>query len=324
MQREFTALSEKDGGRHIGCRIATFLLLSWFLIPASGVHSAPNGTFQFDLSSGYRLGGLHWSVAAVGGDPNIASELSWSKLQIFQIEGTGRLTLEGFTIRADVGYGYILAGDVQDSDYDSDDRTDEFSRSYSDAKGGYLFHALTGLGYRFDHRAVPFTLLPMIGIAFHRQGMKMTEGVQVISIPPSTQPLGPFAGLDSSYTANWLNLWVGLDAEYRITKRLGAGAAVAVHPSLYYAEADWNLRTDFQHPVSFVHDGLGWGFSGDLSVGVELSRRFLLEGRFTLEYWSGGPGIAETYWAGGGSTEKQLNEIVWSSAQFVLGTVLRF
>jgi hypothetical protein len=164
----------------------------------------------------------------------------------------------------------------------------------------------------------------MIGIAFHRQAMKMRDGVQVISVPPwSTRPLGPIDGLDSSYTANWLNIWVGLDVEYRIAGTLSAGAAVSVHPSLYYAEADWNLRPNYAHPVSFVHKAFGWGLRGDLWLGAELSRRLRLEGRFALERWPAGPGVEETFLSGGGSTETQLNEVIWRSARFSIGTLLR-
>jgi hypothetical protein len=297
-----------------------------FLIPAQvaaedapGAYGTPGRDFDFILSSGYRLGGLRWNIAGdlSGENPNILSELTWSKLQIFQIEAEGKLNIERFAIRAAVGYGYVLAGDVQDSDYNLDDRTDEFSRSYSDARGGYLLHALTGLGYRWELRSAPMTFLPMIGIAFHRQAMKMTDGVQ--AIPPD----GPIPGLDSSYTANWLDLWFGLDVEYQIARRVSAAAAISVHPSLYYAEADWNLRSDFMHPVSFIHRTSGLGFYGELSAGIELSRRFLLEGRFTAEYWFGGAGVDETYWAAGGSVETRLNEVVWSSLQFYFGTVLR-
>jgi hypothetical protein len=320
-----TAVSEKDGNRHAGHWFAAILLFSWFLIAAPGAGCTPEGDFEFNLSSGYRLGSLHWSIAGdlSGENPNILSELIWSKLQILQIEGEGNLNIERFTIRAALGYGWILAGDTRDSDYDSDDRTDEWSRSYLDARGGYLLHALTGLGYRYEFEAAPITLLPMIGIAFHRQAMVMTEGVQVIATLGLTQDPGPIIGLDSSYTTNWLNMWVGLDVDYRITSRLSAAAAVSVHPSLYYAQADWNKVTKFEHPVSFVHRALGLGLCGELSVDVELSRRFLLEGRCGLDYWFGGPGVDETFYAAGYSVETRLNEVVWSSAQFFLGTVLR-
>jgi hypothetical protein len=294
-----------------------FLPVLWFLVSAPGVQGTPKENFDVRLSGGYRLGGLRWNIADTDGDPNILSELTWSELQVAEIEATADLDIEGFTIRADLGCGYVFSGDVQDSDYHSDDRTDEFSRSYSKAEGGYLLNAQTGLGYRFDLGAAPFSLLPMIGIAFHRQAMKMTDGEQVI---PST---GPIDGLDSSYTANWLNLWVSLDAEYRSAGRLSAGAAVSVHPALYYAEADWNLRTDYAHPVSFVHKAFGWGLHGDLWLGIELSRRFLLEGRFALERWFAGSGVDETFFSGGGSTETTLNEVVWRCARFSIGTVLR-
>jgi hypothetical protein len=328
-----TAVSTKDAKRHTGYWFAAVLVFFCFLIPAQvaaedapGAGCSPEGDFEFNLSSGYRLGGLHWNIAGdlSGENPNILSELTWSKLQILQIEATGTLNIERLTVRADVGYGYVLAGDAQDSDYDSDDRNDEFSRSYSNAGGGYLLNALTGLGYRYEFRTAPVALLPMIGIAFHRQAMKMTDGVLVISVPPSsTLPLGPIDGLDSSYTANWLDLWIGLDVEYQIARRVSAAAAVSVHPSLYYAEADWNLRSDFMHPVSFIHRTSGLGFCGELSAGIELSRCFLLEGRFTAEYWFGGAGVDETYRAVGGSVETRLNEVIWSSVQFSVGTVLR-
>ena len=321
-----TAVSTKDAKQHTGYWFAATLLFFWLLIPAAPAGGTPGGDFEFKLSNGYRLGGLHWSIADLGGDPNILSELTWSKLEILQIEGEGKINIERFTIRAVLGFGLILAGDARDSDYDSDNRTDEWSRSYSDASGGYLLHALTGLGYRYEFRAAPITLLPMIGIALHRQAMVMTDGVQVVSVSPHVPPaapVGPIAGLDSSYTANWLNVWVGLDADYRVTRRVNMGAAVSVHPSYYHATADWNLRTNLAHPVSFVHRALGLGLCGELSVGVEMNRHFLLEGRLGGDYWFGGPGVDETYTAAGGSSETQLNEVVWSSAQFYLGTVLR-
>jgi hypothetical protein len=237
------------------------------------------------------------------------------------------MEIEGFTIRADVGYGYVLGGDVRDSDYDSDDRTDEFSRSYSSAKGGYLLHALAGFGYRFDLKDSPFFLLPMIGVGLQRQTMKMSHGKQVVEdtfeVPSRTPPIGPLDGLNSRYVANWLNFWVGLDVAYRTAGRWSAGAAVSVHPSLYYGEGDWNLRDAFAHPVSFVHEAFGWGLHGDLWLGFELNRRFLLGGRFAVERWFAGEGVDETYWAGGGSSDYPLNEVIWRSARFSIGTVLR-
>jgi hypothetical protein len=321
-----TAVAAKDAKQHTGYRFAVVLLFLCLLVPAeaaaqdeAGAYAAPGREFDLKLSSGYRLGGLRWNIAGdlSGENPNILSELTWSKLQILQFEGQGRLNIERLTIRANVGYGLVLAGDTQDSDYNLDDRTDEFSRSYSDARGGYLLYALVGWGRCYELESAQVSLAPMIGIGFHRQAMVMADGVQVI--PPD----GPFPGLNSSYTANWLDAWIGLDVEYQIARRVSTGAAVSVHPSLYYAAADWNLRPDFRHPVSFTHRTSGLGLCGELSAGIAVSRSFLLEARFALDYWFGGHGVDETYWAVGGSTKTRLNEVVWRSAQFTLGTVLR-
>jgi hypothetical protein len=65
------------------------------------------------------------------------------------------------------------------------------------------------------------------------------------------------------------------------------------------------------------------GFCAELSNGIELSRNFLLEVRFGADYWFGGHGVDETYRAAGGSTVTHPNEVVWNSAQFFLGNVLR-
>jgi hypothetical protein len=299
--------------------LPAILVAVCFLGAAPGAGAASESEFTLDLSAGYRPGSLRWNIAGDlnGENPNILSELTWSNLQILHGQAEGKLSIERFTIHGAFGFGVVLAGDTRDSDYNLDDRTDEWSRSYSDARGGYILHALTGAGYRWDFLSGRIALLPMFGIGFHRQAMVMTDGVQII---PAT---GPFPGLDSSYTANWLNVWVGVDAAYRIAGALTVGAGFSVHPSLYYALADWNLRTDFAHPVSFVHRAIGLGIAADLSLGIELSRNLMLEGRVGLDYWFTGAGVDETYLAVGGSVQTRLNEVVWFSPRFSLNTAVR-
>ncbi|UCF96075.1 MAG: hypothetical protein JSV89_12915 [Spirochaetaceae bacterium] len=303
-----------------------FLILQWLLIPDTLVHCGPQGNLRFEFSNGYQQGGLRWNIAGdlSGGNPNILSELTWSELKVYKIEGKAEMLFETFMLRALFGYGWVLAGDNQDSDYLLDNRTSEFSRSTSDARGGYLLQGALGIGPRYEFGAVPITVVPLFGFAYHRQALVMTDGVQTISTPPSTQPLGPIAGLNSSYATSWISLSLGVDMDYQISRWVSLAATLSVHPSAYYATADWNLRSDFTHPVSFVHRSLGLGFQGELSLGLEISRYWLVEPRVALEYWVGRGGVDETFWVAGGSSRTQLNEVIWKSVGFSLVAVLRF
>jgi hypothetical protein len=301
------------------------MLVFWFLFPPPVQGIANEADFEFNLSNGYHHGRLLWNIAGDldGENPNILSELTWSELQIYHLQAQGEIATDAFALRALLGYGWILAGDNQDSDYNSDDRTDEFSRSYSDGKGGYLLNGSVAIGPRYELKALPMTVIPLFGLAYHRQAMVMTDGVLVISKPPSTQPLGPIDGLNSSYTTNWISLILGVDVEYRITRWLSLAAVLSVFPSAYLAQADWNLRTDYAHPVSFVHRTAGIGFQGELSVGLMINRHWLLEPGVGIDYWFGGSGIDETFRAAGGSVATRLNEVIWKSVRFSLVTTFR-
>jgi len=60
-------------------------------------------------------------------------------------------------------------------------------------------------------------VVPLFGSAYHRQAMVMTDAILVISNPPSTRPLGPIEGLNSSYTTNWISLSIGVDLDYQVS-----------------------------------------------------------------------------------------------------------
>ena len=87
---------------------------------------------DLELVGGYRLDDLDWSIAGNlnGTNPNIVSELTWSDLESYQLKLGGKGTIDRvFYLRGSAAFGWVLSGDVQDSDYNGDDRTQEFSRS---------------------------------------------------------------------------------------------------------------------------------------------------------------------------------------------------
>ena len=89
-----------------------------------------------------------WHKAGEDGFPNIISELKWENLRIYAIKGvlrhdTGRKTF----LEATGSFGWIYSGTNQDSDYDQNDRQDEYSRSLANAGDGRVLDGSLGLDH---------------------------------------------------------------------------------------------------------------------------------------------------------------------------------
>ncbi len=269
-----------------------------------------------------RFDELGWNIADSDGDPDVLSELTWTDLRIvgLEAEAAGVLSraIEG---RARARVGWILRGDNQDSDFLYDDREGEYSRSDNDASEGAVWELSAALGYRLG-RGSRLSALPLLGVEVAQQRLGMSDGYQTISLPPSGVALGPFPGLDSSYVATWWGPWVG--AEGLLATRGGSTARLAASYHLlgYYAWADWNLRTDFEHPKSFDHRSWGQAFRAEAAceIPVSLDARFCLRAEATLAMAAAG--TDRTFWIGGAVGETRLNEVWWRS--FAASVGMRF
>jgi len=284
------------------------------------------------LELGYRSDNLSWNIAGNGSgqNPNILSELSWSDL----ITPYARLSVEGHDkelhLFGAVSHGRTNSGDNQDSDYISDNRQGEYSRSNNQADG-HLTDVVAGMGYRFrveNNDGRNGYMMPMVGYALHRQDLRMTDGYQTVSTPGVTQPVGPIAGLDSRYDANWYSGWLG--ARF-MEEKLGSGLRlnfdVAYHWVRYRAEADWNLRSDFKHPMSFEHRANGIGLTFSFNATAPLDKKVDWVMGVGYGNWRAAKGVDTVYWAdylGGGISQTRLNEVKWESLAVNIGLAQRF
>ena len=269
-----------------------------------------NSQFEVLLATSYRQDSLRWSIA--GSSVNILSELQWQKLDIAQISATASLSLQdNWSLRGKLDYGNIYSGKNQDSDYNGNYRTQEFSRSNNGAGGGTR-DASFGLAYTQDFFNSAGTrvimLTPKAGISYHRQLLLMTDEFQTL---PAT---GPFPGLNSSYDAQWLSIWVGMESLFRMNSAWQFMVSVEMHQVDYLARADWNLRTDFAHPVSFTHSAVGSGFVLAAGVNYAARQNWKADITATLQRWETGTGVDRTYFANGTVGVYPLNEVVWESA----------
>ncbi len=258
---------------------------------------------------GHRVDNLDWSVAGDvnGRNPNVLSELTWRDLGIVQLELGGNMVLDNSVyLRGNLAYGRIYAGDNQDSDYAGDNRTIEYSRSNNGADDGSVSDLSVGVGYQF-RPGERTRLTPIVGYSRHEQNLKMRDGYQTIP------PLGAFAGLDSSYDTRWSGPWVGVDFSHVIDHRFSLFGAAEYHQGDYKADANWNLRDDFAHPVSFTQKADAGGTILMFGGAYRLTDAWTLRGSLRYQNWSTDPGVDRVFFANGGSVETRLNEVNWDS-----------
>jgi len=313
--------------------LALYAGASWADEAASASLMSDDAGLRWMLDAGWRQDRLNWNIASdpTGrATPNVLSELRWRRLSIAQVRGVVEAEDRGVVFRASADYGGIMRGVNEDSDYAGNNRTLEWSRSRNDAGAGYVADLDGGLGWRWRlDRALSLT--PMIGYAWHRQSLRMRNGVQVVAkavviggVLYRAPPLGPFSGLNSSYDAEWKGPWVGLDVLWRSGAWTMRGAA-RYERADYRGWANWNMRPDLAHPVSFRHKarGSGWQLAGSMehrwSAQWKLTLKILLSD-FRLRY----PGSDTTIFSTGSTVKTRLNGVRWYSQSLMFGTSYGF
>lgn len=325
------------------------LLLSLVLISMLSILPC-NSVFAFDaikiessgvdMGFGYRSDQLDWSISGdiSGENPNILSELSWDNIEIFQLQATGWLELGGLPflkrnslVFASLSFGKILSGDVQDSDYSADDRNNEWSRSVNDSDKGLTIDLSGAFGPTFKWDQLGFTVTPLLGYSFNMQDLSMTNGQQVVSepvlrpegtfLPPD---IGPLPNLDSDYTAYWYGPWLGINVDYQMSEKFKLTVGAEYHWIEYFAQADWNLRSDFIHPVSFEHEARGTGLVWNIKGQYTLSEKWSWLFSGNIQNWEAGSGSDRTYFADGTVGLSRLNQVHWDSYALTTGMQYRF
>lgn len=275
---------------------------------------------SFNLSSGYRVDDFDWNIAGDmnGDNPNVLSELTWRDLEMYEVAGEATLDLPHAYVRAEAKKAWIVDGTNQDSDYLGDDRTFEFSRSNNSTDDRSAMDLSIGAGLPLRVWEEELTIIPLGGVSYHELKLKITDGVQTI---PNT---GPFSGLNSTYESFWLGPWVGVDVVYAASPRWRLFASAEMHWADYSARADWNLRTDFQHPKSFKHDAEATGFITGGRLDYALNRDWALRASVGYALWSTHPGHDRTFNSDGTTSDTRLNEVNWESLNLLLGITARF
>lgn len=298
-----------------------------------------SGEADLGLRSGFRQDELRWSIG--GGGLDVLSELHWDDLEIFQMEGYGHYLWKrpggAFDVagRVSAGYGWIVDGENRDSDYAGPGRSDEWSRSSNAADQGEVVDLSLAAGLQFTLANRPLNITPLLGYSYHEQNLTLRNGVQVLSkqeladqffgagevIVPA---LGPFPGLDSTYETQWYGPWAGVEVVFFPVERLSLAGRLELHLVDFRAEANWNLRSDMQHPKSFVQKATGYGLVGEVTGKYALDSRWGVELALAYGDWRAEDGSDRIYLADGTVASTRLHEVCWTSLALNLGLVFRY
>jgi len=309
-------------------------VLPFFLLICTGFLFFPRkayadylDTLEFDLHGGYRLDQLDWNIDGnLGGQyVNVLSELDWKDLEIWQVGVTGKLAVGNDTaeyltyIRGSLDYGWIMDGTVRDSDYHANNRTMEISRSESKTGDDNVLDGSIGLGFEKRYWQNRCTLGWLGGYSYHEQNLRLTDGVQLFPA------YAPILGLDSTYESKWYGPFAGIDLELRPLPQFSLLGTIEYHWSYYKGRANWNLRTDFAHPVSFRHEAKhAGGIVGTLRGRYFFNNAWAMD--LTLDYtdFSAEDGINQAFLSDGNTAASRLNEVNWKSYSTTFGVAYRF
>lgn len=302
-------------------RASTMHRLAVFSLATLHPSTALAGQLLFDMHAGHRNDRLQWGIADPVNGIDTLSELSWRSLRMAAAGADVRYrSSASLVLLARADYGYATSGSVQDSDYWQSGRQNEFSRSTGSAQGSQAFGLSAGIGLPFGKEIGDWQvqLMPMLGLASQHQKLRFREGNQVYVYPGSQTPLGPIDGLNTRYDARWNGVWGGLELALQNRKDLTMRVRLEQHVSDYSAKADWNLRTDFAHPVSFRQ----WASAQGRTITIEA--RYAYANAYILVQashyaWETRRGRDEIYLANGETRYTPFNGASWDSSRLSLG-----
>jgi hypothetical protein len=184
----------------------------------------------------------------------------------------------------------ISSGQVIDTDYKEDNRTNPiFNAEFQSKEGSTLSRNLL-LGHTFTNTNV-LKISMAAGYTIDQQNLYLTDNNQ----------------LNSSYKANWKGLRIASETKVSLSKLLSLSCKINYNQLNYKAQANWNLIDDFQHPVSYTH--IAKGFSTNTSLGLAYHLKKSLDLFIDSEYsaWRTGKGIDNVFLVSGKTQTTQFN-----------------
>jgi len=287
-------------------------------------------SWESRVGTGIGAGQLSWNIAEISGTPNVLSELNYHLHNIWLATGQTRLTLKKGIIRGlfiDISgqWGIIRKGTATDRDWAQNNRQKLFSLSHSDTTGNTLKQINIGIGFSM-HPFSHITFSPLVGYSYKEQNIRVQNGVQDMALSTYTYATpGRISKLDSSYNSRWEGSFIGAELKYQFYSHQNWIINAQYHRVHYNAYANWNLRKDLDHPVSFQHSaeqGKGIAFiTGWQSL---FTKHFSLSLLIHYQKFYSGRGIDRLFFSNNTYAVSPLNNVQWEITELTLTADYRF
>ncbi|HEY0272706.1 MAG TPA: hypothetical protein VGC22_05935 [Chitinophaga sp.] len=256
--------------------------------------------FSLYAGTGYQGGNSRWSIAgnSNGTNPDIYSELIWKNLQSVTLQaGAAYRFYRQWGLRVEYAEAFLQSGKVTDTDYGADHRQQPVYNGVFKDNKGHLTTFDAALTYTINLPG-KWSLTPSLGYVYNRQALYI--------LPAS---INDPANLHSTYTARWQGLLAGVEAAFQVSRRLGITPSLQYDQLRYNAVANWNLISQFRHPVSFTHTANGYTLrpAAQVYYTVNAHTKLYLQGHYA--YWDTGHGADQLFLATGETDHTRLNGV---------------
>jgi hypothetical protein len=316
------------GARHVWIRPVGLVALMGLLIPAGlsfgqDAESQPRPRVELSIRSWlFTAGETRWSHDASGLDPRLGdptSKLTYKDNDTQIIELGGRLNFgrRGF-LRAEGGFSVSFdRGLLVDDDFTAVTGQQLFSRTHSDITGSGTQYGSLDLGFRAAEFSGSRGYVDLFaGFQYWRTRYEAT-GVRQVACNPSGIPglsCTPNLNLPGvraiTNTTHWITpIHLGVDTEYRVTRRVSLDLKVSVSPvSVLYNEDVHHLRSDLQQDPSFSMWGVGVSANAGAGGKLSLTRNLALTAGYRIMWNRTYAGEWQNHPIGGGSETVPLTE----------------
>ena len=286
-------------------------LLGWFPLAAAGQQL---NKIDISLNTGYQSENFGWSIAGNlnGQNPNIYSELKWDHLQ--EIKYSSYLTYRiahNFYFLGGYDHDFILSGEVSDIDYGSDNRTMPINQGKFQDNRGYSDQAFIGVGMTILKNTKSQIALESGYISTHQSLYILGIGDQ-------------YPDLNTTYFTTWKGIFLTEIIEYIISKKFRLEEKVSYNQLNYQAKANWNLITQFAHPISYRDNASGYNLLLRPAIIYQLSKQLAINLSGAISHSQTGTGADRLYVANGTVEETQFNRAKGNTVQLTTGLALGF
>jgi hypothetical protein len=271
--------------------------------------------FIISMAGGYAAEDLDWSIAgnAAGRNPNVLSELIWKDLKgpslnlNVKYKFWRQLFFEGsFSSK------FTTSGHVTDTDYGEDNRNAQSFRVVLNSNTGKRLLSTAAIGYNLPV-IEKLTAAFSIGYFINKQLLYLKDYNQSIDDP-----------VNSSYKTKWTGVFLKAEPSYQLSRSVSVSAFFKYYQANYNAKGNWNLITDFQHPVSYTHVANGYGIEAALKTNYHLTKSLSVFVAANYLKWDTGKGTDKLYRTNGQTTETQLNGVNSKGYGFSAGLNMLF